>query len=196
MRISDWSSDVCSSDLARRILDQRPMPLAAILFRPFVELLGHEEGVVGDGHHTLARCRLLGHKHRDREVIKNDTLHAGFLETLTMAGFDVRLARLLGSFGLDPPPTGLRGDEEDRHRRISGVEWDYANAMHLTPLVRGDSNPPCGGGNDEAWWARQDSNLRQRRYERRVLTAELRSEEHTTELQSLMPTPNADFCLK
>src|SRR3546814_13251658 len=47
--------------------------------------------------------------------------------------------------------------------------------MHLTPLVRGDSNPPCGGGNDEAWWARQDSNLRQRRYERRVLTAELRA---------------------
>src|SRR3546814_7548654 len=80
------------------------MPLAAILFRPFVELLGHEEGVVGDRHHTLARCRLLGHKHRDREVIKNDTLHAGFLETLTMAGFDVRLARLLGSFGQDPPP--------------------------------------------------------------------------------------------
>ena len=25
------------------------------------------------------------------------------------------------------------------------------------------------------WWARQDSNLRQRRYERRVLTAELRA---------------------
>src|SRR3546814_3486834 len=112
------------------------MPLAAILFRPFVELLGHEEGVVGDGHHTLARCRLLGHKHRDREVIKNDTLHAGFLETLTMAGFDVRLARLLGSFGQDPPPTGLRGDEEDR------------------------------------------------------------SEEHTSELQSLMRISYAVFCLK
>lgn len=27
----------------------------------------------------------------------------------------------------------------------------------------------------ERWWARQDSNLRQRRYERRVLTAELRA---------------------
>src|SRR3546814_11405413 len=47
--------------------------------------------------------------------------------------------------------------------------------MHRTPLGRGDSNPPCGGGNEEAWWARQDSNLRQRRYERRVLTAELRA---------------------
>src|SRR3546814_12752866 len=103
-----------------------------------------------------------------------------------MAGFDVRLARLLGSFGQDPPPTGLRGDEEDRHRRISGVEWDYANAMHLTPLVRGDSNPPCGGGNDEAWWARQDSNLRQRRYERRVLNAE-RSEERRVGKEGVSP---------
>src|SRR3546814_945917 len=100
-----------------------------------------------------------------------------------MAGFDVRLARLLGSFGQDPPPTGLRGDEEDRHRLISGVEWDYANAMHLTPLVRGDSNPPCGGGNDEAWWVRQDTNLR-------------RSEEHTSDLTSLMRISYAVFCLK
>src|SRR3546814_4578363 len=57
--------------------------------------------------------------------------------------------------------------------------------MHRTPLGRGDSNPPCGGGNEEAWWARQDSNLRQRRYERRVLTAELRA-----------PTQHpAPFCL-
>jgi hypothetical protein len=31
----------------------------------------------------------------------------------------------------------------------------------------------AGGRN--GWWARQDSNLRQRRYERRVLTAELRA---------------------
>src|SRR3546814_4721272 len=94
LELLDQRQQILAVGDARRILDQRPMPLAAILFRPFVELLGHEEGVVGDGHHTLARCRLLGHKHRDREVIKNDTLHAGFLETLTMAGFDVRLARL------------------------------------------------------------------------------------------------------
>src|SRR3546814_4448204 len=77
------------------------------------------------------------------------------------------------------PPRSTRTDTlfpyTTLFRSISGVEWDYANAMHLTPLVRGDSNPPCGGGNDEAWWARQDSNLRQRRYERRVLPAELRA---------------------
>src|SRR3546814_8981709 len=63
LELLDQRQQILAVGDARRILDQRPMPLAAILFRPFVELLGHEEGVVGDGHHTLARCRLRSEEH-------------------------------------------------------------------------------------------------------------------------------------
>src|SRR3546814_6558643 len=50
------------------------MPLASILFRPFGELLGHEEWVIGDGHHTLTLCRLLGHEHSHRKVFEDALL--------------------------------------------------------------------------------------------------------------------------
>src|SRR3546814_3043152 len=48
----------------------------------------------------------------------------------------------------------------------------------------------------KGWWARQDSNPQPSRYERPALTIELRSEEHTSELQSLMRISYAVFCLK
>src|SRR3546814_10728781 len=53
MRISDWSSDVCSSDLNRNHLQVNPGSIAQ-------ELPGHDVGVVlhlGD-HHLVARLQL------------------------------------------------------------------------------------------------------------------------------------------
>src|SRR3546814_4667642 len=58
-------------------------PYTTLFRSPFRELLGHEEWIICDRHHTLTRCRLLGHEHRHRKVFKDDTLHAGFLEALT-----------------------------------------------------------------------------------------------------------------
>src|SRR4051812_6083040 len=46
----------------------------------------------------------------------------------------------------------------------------------MAALARGKRGPlPFGLAREAGWWARQDSNLRQHRYERRVLTAELRA---------------------
>src|SRR3546814_17203880 len=49
---------------------------------------------------------------------------------------------------------------------------------------------------EEGWWAVTGSNRRHSRCKRDALPAELRSEEHTSELQSLMRISYAVFCLK
>src|SRR3546814_19689367 len=75
VELLDQRQKILAVGNAGNVLEQRPMPLASILFRPFGELLGHEEWVVGDGHHTLTLCRLLGHEHGHRKVFEHDTLH-------------------------------------------------------------------------------------------------------------------------
>src|SRR3546814_19896628 len=73
MRISDWSSDVCSSDLFEDRLDQ---PLRNIM-TPQERLVTMQEGA------TLDEAQALMHKHRlERVLIVNDAFELRGLATV------------------------------------------------------------------------------------------------------------------
>src|SRR3546814_1475428 len=117
MRISDWSSDVCSSDLLARGIEQRVRALNAFLH---------------DIYH------------------RQEILRAGRVPTDLVARNDAFLPMMMGM----DPPGGV-------YTHISGID-----------IVR--------TGADEFY----------------VLEDNARSEEHTSELQSLMRISYAVFCLK
>src|SRR3546814_5857817 len=122
MRISDWSSDVCSSDLSRVV----SMPSRATETNPSAMSA-----------HTLPACS----------------------------------ARSM-------PPSRL--ERSVRPARC------IQKIIHVTmPTATSDSPPPISS------WASKVSE-----YVPKVSTAPMRSEEHTSELQSLMRISYAVFCLK
>src|SRR3546814_1078372 len=137
MRISDWSSDVCSSDL--RAGD--------------VDLLA--EGGIGSGDAVID---LLAHGHFElEEPLDLFPLHeAGHLEQLGAVPFDGFL-RVGGQL-------------------VAVRQGDADDTAHLAGAVIGRRN--------------------RRRIEHQRLAAFERSEEHTSELQSLMRISYAVFCLK
>src|SRR3546814_8929513 len=59
MRISDWSSDVCSSDLAQPDIGEEVPARGRDRRGPPIRALGHEIGRVGAIHHNIGRasCR-------------------------------------------------------------------------------------------------------------------------------------------
>ena len=64
-----------------------------------------------------------------------------------------------------------RIDVGDREIRVSGPHSGLADGV-----LDSGSDPAAGVPSFvQGWWARQDSNLRQHRYERRILTTELRA---------------------
>src|SRR3546814_8422703 len=121
MRISDWSSDVCSSDLDSRSRSSPPVPRAAL------------DALLGDA------------------ASGNPIRRAMWLDEL-----DRRLSPLL------PPSLAA-------HARLANVDGDRLVYLVDSPV----------------WHARL-----------RLASNELRSEEHTSELQSLMRDSSAVFCLK
>src|SRR3546814_6359832 len=118
MRISDWSSDVCSSDLAITVLDERP---------------------------SLGLDHLNAVGHRPDEFMA----FASYKDT-------------------NDKPSILKALIDDLHRRHSADDVDVA--IREPRLESGD-------------------NLL-------LVDSESRSEEHTSELQSLMRISYAVFCLK
>src|SRR3546814_5214610 len=55
MRISDWSSDVCSSDLAQARCVQRGVPVVELPADPGVELVARDVVTAVDGEHVDKR---------------------------------------------------------------------------------------------------------------------------------------------
>src|SRR3546814_4389776 len=146
MRISDWSSDVCSSDLA--------LPLLWIGSGLGAWLLGdagsHHLGASGLGHGLLFLVFVLGLLRRDRASIATAMiavfLYGGMLLTVLPRELDVSWQSHLGG-------------------AVAGVAAAFA-------------------------FRRKDPRAPRRRYSWEIEEeqAALRSEEHTSELQSLMRT--------
>src|SRR3546814_5321491 len=135
MRISDWSSDVCSSDLA----------LTTGNFGGFDAVLA-ENGADASGGHFELTCN-----------------HGSLSRPLAELGRD---DIILEAGGLERRIRVFRLPDDNPHRRV-------AHRLRIPLKPQGD-NP--------LWVC--------------VTTEDGRSEEHTSELQSLMRTSYPGFCLK
>src|SRR3546814_5288353 len=166
MRISDWSSDVCSSDLNLILADQR---IFAVL--QHILLLERPRAGVGDGK------ALVGDRRDDPSLI--------ILLALTQAR--ARAHAVGEAAAVDRPVGGQFG-----HRR----ETDRAALPHAT--ARGDEIGVLAQRVADAPRRRGISDSADRT-ELQPLALQRpagRSEEHTSELQSLMRISYAVFCLK
>src|SRR3546814_7129207 len=129
MRISDWSSDVCSSDLVDRSVEARVVQLQAGIVAPLVGALGPGGADLGAAH--------------------EDPVGGGVLVGLAGLGNDA-----------DVPGLDREGD-------------DVAGELVGAGLLEG-----ADGGHDKS------------------PLLSVRSEEHTSELQSLLRISYAAFCLQ
>src|SRR3546814_9257625 len=174
MRISDWSSDVCSSDLSQ--------PCRHLPWRGARDLLGR------DDRRGLARLRVRRRAHADDHPQRR----------LFRAGSAWRACRSAG-----------RADEPDAHHAVRPVAFNRRGAPHRTrighlPKTRifrrnkmSDTTPFEDVIYDirgRAAWIIINSPKLYNAF--RAQTIEERSEEHTSELQSLMRNSYSVFCLK
>src|SRR3546814_110148 len=176
MRISDWSSDVCSSDLGQGAHRHRPRPQAH-------PRCAQRRGAQDQG--RLMRCLVV----EDEPDIRADLARA-----LEAAGFVVDAAA-------DGEAAWYQGDVEDYDAvildlglpRLDGLtvlrRWRSAGRTFPVIVVsaRGDWTEKVegieAGADDYLAKPFQMGEL-------------VRSEEHTSELQSLMRSSYAVFCLK
>src|SRR3546814_7012843 len=190
MRISDWSSDVCSSDLQGAIFlerhqDAAHLGLAASLDQPLLELRGlHVRGRIERGFkramfgNQLARG--LGPDAADARDIVRTVTHQG-QDIADKMRPDAEL--LLDLVDIDALVLH-RIEHVDAVRSVGAIT--FAHQLHQILVGRDHGHIPAlalrstGIGCDK------------------VIGLEplLRSEEHTSELQSLMRTSYAVFCLK
>src|SRR3546814_4245781 len=153
MRISDGSSDVCSSDLGRRRVAHAP---AGVLRLPDMDPAG-EEGAGGEHH----RGRL-----EAQAGVGERAAHAVVPAAI---GLDQQVV----DGGLEDGEVRLRLHGAPDVRAIQTAVGLAARRAHRRPLRRVEPAPLDAGG-----------------------VGGLRSEEHTSELQSLMRISYAVFCLK
>src|SRR3546814_8959283 len=168
MRISDWSSDVCSSDLSapgERVEEitkwLRDIGAVMLIADPLVELHDASEndngemGAVGAilrGIAQQAGCATMVIHHTRKLPAGSSEGHAGNMDSGRGAGAVAGIARVaLTLYGMS--------EKDAKHFGVDAGE--------------------------RAWFVRLDS-----------AKANLRSEEHTPELQSLMRISYAVFCLK
>src|SRR3546814_967348 len=162
MRISDWSSDVCSSDLMN-IAPGKPLPL-------LIQGAGADDlsrlAKMKSAIEFLARVESPRVLSDDEAAPQSATALLGTTKLLVpMAGLidkDAELARLAKQIAK------LESDLEKTATRIANPNFGKA--------------PPA---------VQEQAHQHQRK-----LAADLRSEEHTSELQSLMRISYAVFCLK
>src|SRR3546814_628211 len=167
MRISDWSSDVCSSDLAP---EQRN--IAQVFQFPVI-------------YDTMTVAQNLAFPLVNRRVPKAEVKQrvAAALDMLGLAGKADRKAR------------GLTADEKQKISLGRGlVRYDVNAILFDEPLTVIDPHMK--------WQLRTQLKDLHRRFGHTTIyvthdqTEALRSEEHTSELQSLMRISYAVFCLK
>src|SRR3546814_4561036 len=150
MRISDWSSDVCSSDLAATAGLSRLNPFASCLSRmtwAWRESPSVTPTFPSSGRSTVA------------DKLKVLDLFSG------IGGFSLGLERT-GGF-----ETVAFCEIEEFPRRVLKKHWPEVPCYHDVRELTADRLAADG-------------------------IADIRSEEHTSELQSLMSIPYAVFCLK
>src|SRR3546814_3978787 len=144
MRISDWSSDVCSSDLAEQLAPAE----------------GHRAGV------------------EDRQVVLVAVGHVE-VEQPRLQGVDVVVAAE-ADVAVEVQPGVERADRRAAAGRCLGVAGVEVFGQLVVEPVAGVA-PRQGRGDEPARAAQRHAH---------------RSEEHTSELQSLMRISYAVFCLK
>src|SRR3546814_1745221 len=167
MRISDWSSDVCSSDLGARRFDPGAL---TILDELQFHIGDHAE--YGDDHSPhVARRRHLWFKDAQRSSLFIKLMHQ-----------------------VQDIARGAAEPVEPQHDQfVAGVHKLHDRFQFRAPAPRG---PRSGLGTDNfATCILEAANL-----DIQILVrgadAGIRSEEHTSELQSLMRISYAVFCLK
>src|SRR3546814_7072613 len=147
MRISDWSSDVCSSDLLAGVPDQREFPAFDVVQIIAADLLG------------------AGHRH-DQALVA----------VIAADDDGIALAKVLGQEFLDGGEALVGKFAPNTIGRI-GIADDPVS------ILVGDGGADVVTGNREQLLPD-------------LHRCQIRSEEHTSELQSLMRNSYAVFCLK
>src|SRR3546814_7342438 len=198
MRISDWSSDVCSSDLADQAADAVDAEYVERIVEAELRLHDHHEPAAGDTgdraeqdraeRTRIARCR------RDRDEA-GDRARAGAEQRALVA------ERALGQH---PEENARRGgdeavDEREAGRAIglerrAGIEAEPAapqqagaDQRHGQRVRRHDLLLIAGAlADDQAADERRDARVDVNHRAAREIEGAPRSEEHTSELQSLM----------
>src|SRR3546814_6176932 len=71
MRISDWSSDVCSSDLDYNAVDASPYRMHNVVLPPFKATVDAGVGAVMVGFHDLAGIPCTAHRELLRDLLRD-----------------------------------------------------------------------------------------------------------------------------
>src|SRR3546814_4712560 len=127
MRISDWSSDVCSSDLPRESLsiDSKPFCRAIPLGKKpeFASIGGHVIGCERPGGRIVQ-----AHQCIDRALIRGLFAARIFVEPVAHPG----IAEILQQ---NPPSIGLRGNDLGRAQAVTGqILRNLRSAEHTSEL--------------------------------------------------------------
>src|SRR3546814_522365 len=209
MRISDWSSDVCSSDLQSRNRSARPD-------RERNPERRHVERLPGEGSGTRRRpATYIMHNRLIQKLASDiassaseDQLYGALSSTASRLGFD-HFALAYDRRGASGPASLLIHDYPDPWARLY-VKLDLGG---IDPVRRAAERSMTGFG-----WHELDQYIPLTKGDRRMLevgrdhgvgngftvprhlpgeaSGDCRSEEHTSELQSLMRNSYAVCCLK
>src|SRR3546814_4824970 len=168
MRISDWSSDVCSSDLYAARLGMNNSHFA------------DASGLPDPNHYTTAR---------DLTILARALIHdfPDWYKIFAERDFTYNQIH-------QPNRNGLL----EKDPSVDGIQTGHtseAGYCLLTSAVRDGRRLDPAGLGTKSWAAREQSSLELLNYGFRFFDT-TRSEEHTSELQSLMRTSYAVFCLK
>src|SRR3546814_413388 len=174
MRISDWSSDVCSSDLGERRDGGGACRELAPVDRPHLPLLGRLDRHRGDFGREKQHLGIAARELDDK------------LADIAVAPAEARRQRQRHR-----PGAGIDGAEEKRGEFGAGF-GDQRDAV-VRPHARGDQ--PVSGG--QRVGLELAIGIGAHAFPARIVEIEpARSEEHTSALQSLMRISYAVFCLK
>src|SRR3546814_93114 len=184
MRISDWSSDVCSSDLTRGSRPSFPHQRRYRSHHRRVAPVGPRLPVAPQRH-----VRFCDPRSSARLPVPRARPAGGKAAPLCAPVRRIGGVRV-GTQGTAPQSAAAAGSEPDRDRGFPRLRLRPRRQLHRR------------GGREDARRSLSDARTRQARARTdalvgaRFLEAHPRSEEHTSELQSLMRISYAVFCLK
>lgn len=119
------------------------MPFPFIHFRPFVILIFHQQGIVGDRNSLFAIFRLLVDGNRHGEILHDDALDTRFFKAFALAGLRMGLALFGQALGQYPAAPGLGRDKQQGHQVAFYVKWNSTNSMHGNHRFAFATEYPC-----------------------------------------------------